>query len=172
MAKITLGASKPNHYKLGSALIMWWEETPASHCYSVMTVKSGKKVVFHSVGAGTQFISYEKFLSKNIAVYEKEIDIPDEALEKLTVKMIDRLGVKYSKLHLFGLFYKRAIQYLFKKIVPNPFKDQDRSEVCVEALYFVVDYLQLYKYAVDPEDMGMYEAFKTLKDLPGKELTS
>lgn len=172
MNKIVFGASKPNHFKIGAKLIMWWEETPASHCYTVLPLPSGKKVVFHSVGAGTSFMSYERFLKINTPIYEKETDIGTFELNSLVDKMIDKLGIKYSKLHLVGLFYKRAIQYVFKKIVQNPFKDQDRSEICVEALCFAIDATQIRSTAEDPEDMGMFEALKMLKDIKGKELIS
>ncbi len=75
MKKIVVGASKPRKCKLLATLIMWWEDTPASHVYIYIQRSTGKKMVYHAVGAGTVFYGYENFLKINASVYEKEIEI-------------------------------------------------------------------------------------------------
>lgn len=170
MRKIVIGASKPKVWKPLAAVIMWWEETPASHAYAYIERSTGKKMVYHAVGAGTNFMGYTQFLSINTAVYEKEIEVSEEIFNTLIDTMIDRLWCKYSFKHLIGLFYKRAIQYIFKKIIKNPFADKDRSSVCVETICTLVDLAKLREIAEDPEDMGMYEFLTMLKAIPGKEL--
>ena len=169
---IIVGASKPRRFKIGAALIMWWENTPASHAYTVMLTPNGKYMIFQAVGAGTQFLSYDAFLSHNIPVYEKEFQLDNTTFNALFDKMVDKLGVKYSVKHLAGLFYKRLIQYVSngKLIIKNPFKDQGKSAICVEALLMVIDESKIKRDAEDPEDMGMFEALKLLRSLPGREL--
>jgi uncharacterized protein YjgD (DUF1641 family) len=155
---------------------MWWEETEASHVYCYIQRSTGKKMVYHAVGSGTTFWGYEKFLEVNKPVYEKIIEVSDATYDKVVDKLIDGLHRKYSKKHLFGLFIKRLVQYISKsvtktaKIIANPFKDKEASEVCIEALCMAVDTAEIVRQAEDPEDMGMYEAILMLKALPGEEL--
>ena len=167
--KIIAGACHPVDFKPGAEAIMWWEETPVSHCYIVFEIFD-KRVVFQAVGAGTQFLSYVTFVTHNVPMYEKEIEVSEYLYKKIVLKAIERLGTKYSRLHLLGLFYKRAIQYLFKKVVACPFKDKGLTAVCVEVLCFIVDMTEIKRKAEDPEDMGMFEALKMLQYIEGKVL--
>jgi hypothetical protein len=167
--KLICGASRPLHFKIGAAGIMWWEETPASHVYIRLTIY-GVDIVFQAVGAGTCFLSFEKFKSHNIVVYEKEFTVTPEMFEKIISFMLLKLGTKYSVKHLCGLFYKRLIQYTTKKIVKNPFKDGSESDVCVEVMAEVMDMAEIKRTAIDPEDMGIYEALQTLYVLHGTVL--
>lgn len=166
---IIVGASKPNKFKIGAAGIMWWEETPASHVYTQINVL-GDEMVFQAVGSGTQLVPLHRFLQHNIPVYKKQLQITPEQFNKVARFMNSKLGTKYSQKHLLGLFYKRTIQYVFKKIIANPFKDKGGSEVCVECQAQVVDMAEIKRNAEDAEDMGIFEALKMLKLLPGEEL--
>ena len=168
--KIILGASKPKHWKIGAALIMWWENTPASHSYSVITISPSFTLVFQSVGSGTEFSSLQYFLEHNTPVYEKVIEITDAQFENLISKLVSSLKTKYSLLHLLGLFIKRLIQYTTGKIISAPFKDHGKSAVCVQSLCLVVDASEIVRDAEDPEDMGMFEALQMLHKIPGNEL--
>lgn len=170
MKRIIVGASKPRKFKLLAQIIMWWEDTPASHAYICIQRSTGKKMVYHAVGAGTVFYGYENFLKINIAVYEKEVEIENAVFDVILDTMIDRLGCKYSFKHLVGLFYKRAVQYTLKKIIKNPFADKEKSSVCVETLYNIVDIAKMRETAEDPEDMGMFEVLAMLKQIKGREL--
>lgn len=167
--RLVVGASKPNKFKLGAAAIMWWEETPASHCYVKIGVFHESTVVFQAVGSGTEFCSLDYFLDHNIPVLEKEIEITQEQLEKIMEGAIKCLKRKYSIKHLVGLFYKRFVQYVFKKIIKNPFKDQGKSEICVEALCMIIDCTDIVRKTEDPEDMGMFEAMEMLRAIPGRQ---
>lgn len=168
--KIILGASKPKHWKPGSAAIMWWEDTPASHCYTVITISQSFTLVFQAVGSGTEFCSLQYFLEHNTPVYEKVVEITEKKFETLISKLVSSLKTKYSALHLLGLFYKRLIQYVTGKIIPVPFKDHGKSAVCIQALCTVVDASEIVRDAEDPEDMGMFEALQMLHKIPGSEL--
>lgn len=168
--KITLGASKPSKFKIGAEAIMWWEDTNVSHVYVKIEVLTGRSIVFQAVGSGTEFCSLEYFLSHNIPMYEKQLDVTKENFEKVLTKAISLLKCKYSIKHLAGLFYKRSVQYTTKKIIKNPFKDAGKSAVCVEVLCAIVDTAEIVRQAEDPEDMGMFEALLMLKSIQGKEL--
>jgi len=168
--RLIVGASKPKHWKLGAAAIMWWENTNASHCYTRIDVLPNVSVVFQAVGSGTEFCSTEYFLSRNKPVYEKEVLLSPEVFQKVLTKQVSSLKNKYSVLHLVGLFYKRLIQYSLNIIVKNPFKDQGKSAVCVESLCAIVDAADIKRIAEDPEDMGVYEALIMLRNIPGNEL--
>ncbi len=149
---------------------MWWEETEASHVYFYIKRNSGVHLLYQAVGSGTEFEGYDRFLSINKPVYEKEVCIPDEKFQALLDYLIPRLKKKYSVKHLAGLFIKRAVWLMTKKVIPNCFSDKDSSEVCVEALCFMLDKNDIYKIAQNPEDMGIQEALKMLRLMPGKEL--
>lgn len=168
---IVCGASKPRHWKIGAAAIMWWENTPASHVYFYIKRDSGVNLLYQAIGSGTEFMGYQEFLKINEPVYEKEIKVEEDKFEALLDYLIPRLKKKYSIKHLFGLFIKRGVYYYFNKKIPNYFADQGASEVCIESLFTMVEHQQIYKLAENPEDMGMYEALKALKDIPGKELS-
>jgi hypothetical protein len=174
--RVILGASKPLALKVGAEGIMWWEETKASHVYAKIEVVPGVFVVFQAVGSGTEFCSMEYFLSHNIPVYEKEVSISKEIFEKIIARCILLLKAKYSLKHLLGLFIKRLVQYITKYVtgtalvINNPFKDQEKSAVCVELLCTVIDAAEIVRKAEDPEDMGMFEAMEMLLLIPGKEL--
>jgi len=170
MRSIVCGASKPRHWKIGAAAIMWWEETPASHVYFYLKRDSGVHLLYQAVGAGTEFLGYKEFCKINEPVYEKETEITEEQFQSLLDFLIPRLKTKYSKKHLFGLFLKRACYYYFNKKIPNYFADKDASEVCVEALFTMVEAQKICSIAENPEDMGMFEALIALKAMPGKEL--
>lgn len=169
--KIIVGASKPNHFKIGALLIMWWEETPASHVYFYIPRISGIHLLYQAVGSGVQFMGYQRFLSHNIPVIEKEIDIPDGSKQKLLDYLIPRLGTKYSIKHLFGLFIKRFVLYVFRKRIKNWFADGGKSSVCVEALMNVLDNQGVSIDTSDAEDVGMQEAFRIIETMPGKAVT-
>lgn len=127
-------------------------------------------MLYQAVGSGTEFMGYQEFLKINKAVYEKEIQISDEQFHKLLDYLIPRLKKKYSVKHLLGLFIKRAALYVLKMNIPNYFADKDASEVCVEALCEMLENQKIYQMAENPEDMGICEALKMLKEIPGKEL--
>jgi hypothetical protein len=168
--KLIFGASRPKVLKIGAELIMWWEETNASHCYTKIEVVPGVSIVFQAIGSGTEFCNLEYFLKHNIPVCEKEIEVSRQAFDVLIERMVSKLKLRYSLLHLFGLFIKRFVQYVFKKIIKNPFKDSGKSAVCVELLCDVVDDANIKRIAEDPEDMGMWEAMVMLRNIEGKEL--
>lgn len=170
MKKIVCGASRPIKWKPLAAAIMWWEETPASHLYFYIKRPSGIHLLYQSVGAGTEFMGYREFLKINKPVFEKEVELDNEQLQGLLDYLIPRLKKKYSVKHLVGLFLKRAAYYYFNKKIPNYFSDKDASEVCVEALFTMLDSQKIYALAENPEDMGICEALKALKLMPGKEL--
>jgi hypothetical protein len=172
LRKIVCGASKPIKWKLFSALIMWWENTDASHVYFYIKRNSGIHLLYHAVGSGTEFMGYNYFLSVNKPVYEKEIEIPDSQFQNLLDYLVPRLKKKYSVKHLVGLFLKRLVFFIFKKNIPNYFADKDASEVCVEALVKMLDSQKIYEIAENPEDMGMLEALAMLETMPGRELVA
>jgi hypothetical protein len=166
-AKMIVGASKPAHFKIGAEGIMWWEGTPVSHVYIKLEVLPCLFIVFQAVGSGTEFCGVEYFLDHNTPMYEKQIEVPIELYDKIIIKAVSLLKMKYPIKHLVGLFYKRFIQYTFKKIVKNPFAD-GQSEVCVQAMCALVDAAEIIRKAEDPQDMGMFEALEMLKAMPGK----
>lgn len=168
MKTVIVGASKPSRFKIGAWLIMWWEETTASHCYTKLNVGPDTFVYFQAVGSGTEFCGKDYFLDKNDVVLEKYISVSEEKYDLLVSKAVQKLKQKYSVLHLAGLFYKRLIQYVTKGkiIVKNPFKDSGKSAVCVQALCMIIDSTDVVRKAEDPDDMGMYEAMQMLKEIP------
>lgn len=156
--RIVVGASKPKSFKLGAHLIMWWEETPASHVYFYIPRASGIHLLYQAIGSGVQFMGYQRFLEKNQVVLEKEIDIPDGTRQDLLDYLIPRLGQSYSVKHLFGLFLKRFALYFLKVKIKNHFADKDKRAVCVEALIDVLKNQGVLPSEADSEDMGMQEA--------------
>jgi len=170
MKSIVCGASRPIKWKPLAAAIMWWEETDASHLYFYIKRSSGVHLLYQAVGSGTEFEGYQRFLSINKPVYEKEIAMTDAQFQSLLDYLIPRLKTKYSVKHLIGLFIKRTVYYWFKAVIPNYFSDKDASEVCVEALFTMVEKQKIMALAENPEDMGICEALKALKLMPGKEL--
>lgn len=172
MRQVVCGASRPIKWKPLAAMIMWWEDTPASHVYFYIKRNSGIDLLYQAVGSGTEFMGYSEFLAINKPIYEKEICISDEQFEKLLDFLIPRLKKKYSIKHLLGLFIRRGVYYIFSKKIPNYFADKDASSVCVEALFTMIEEQKIYEISEDPEDMGIYEALEGLKLMPGKELLS
>lgn len=164
---IIAGASKPAIWKIGAQGIMWWENTPVSHVYIKLEVLPGVWIVFQAVGSGTEFCGVEYFLSHNIPMYEKKIEITPELFRAIIVKAIELLKTRYSVFHLVCLFYKRAVQYLFHKIIKVPFND-GQSEVCVQAMMALIDAGEIVRKAEDPNDMGIFEALEMLKALQGE----
>lgn len=177
MKTIVVGVSYPRKFKFGAAAISWWEDSekifgePVSHAYSYIKRSTGKKMVYHAIGSGTQFWGYETFIKINKPVVEIEVDIEDDIFDTVVDKLIDRLHTSYSKKHLFGLFIKRFLQYVFKMKSKNLFKDKDKSEVCVETLCMIIDAAKIIELAEDPEDMGIYEAGLMLKKINGRVIT-
>jgi len=171
MRTIVCGASRPIKFKIGAAAIMWWEETEASHVYFYIKRFSGIHLLYQAVGSGTEFEGYTRFRMINRPVYEKEIEITEAKYMKLIDYLVPRLKCKYSRLHLLGLFLKRAALYCFKLKIRNIFADKGKSEVCIEALCTMLESQSLVSLAEDPEDMGMQEALAMLKTMPGVELT-
>lgn len=149
---------------------MWWEETPASHCFTKLEIQPGIVVYFQAVGSGTEFCNEEYFLSHHQPVYEKQVEISSELYLKILEKAVSLLKVKYSFLHLVGLFYKRSVQYVFHKIIKVPFKDQGKEQVCIQALVAIIDAGEIVRKSADPYDMGMFEAIEMLHAINGKEL--
>ena len=168
MRKIVCGVSRPKEWMVLSELIMWWEETFASHAYFYIKRDSGIHLLYQAVGSGTEFMGYKCFTDINEPQYEKEIEITDEKYSALIDYLIQRLKTKYSIKHLIGLFYKRAMLYWFNKKVKNPFKDKNGSQVCVEALIQMLNDIDIYKTYDDPEDVGMKEVIQILLKMPGK----
>ena len=169
--KIVVGASKPNKFKIGAALIMWWEETPASHVYLYIPRESGIHLLYQAIGSGVQFMGYHQFLHHNRPVYEKRIEIKEGTKQKLLDYLIPKLGTSYSLKHLFGLFLKRFCLYVFGKKIPNYFADGGKTSVCVEALMNALDDQGFRVATSDAEDMGMQEAFSIIQNMPGEKLT-
>lgn len=168
MRTIVCGLSKPRKFKILAELIMWWEETPASHAYFYIKRNSGIHLLYQAVGSGTEFMGYQCFLEINQPVLEKEIEISEEKHQELLDYLIKRLKTKYSVKHLSGLFYKRAMLYFFNKEVKNPFKDKDASEVCVESMLRILNDIDIYKTFSDPEDAGIQEVQQVILKMPGK----
>ena len=170
MRAIVCGASHPKHFKIGAKLIMWWEETTASHVYFYIKRASGVHLLYQAVGSGTEFMGYAKFKEINTPIYEKEIEIEDERFQGLLDYLIPRLKLKYSRKHLAGLFIKRAAYYIFRAKIKNCFADKDAAQVCVEALCKMLNNQSIYTSAENPEDMGMQEAMQMLRTMQGKQL--
>lgn len=169
MKKICVGASKPRKFKIGAWFIRNWEGTEASHVYFYIKRATGVHLLYHAVGSGTEFWGYNEFLQKNQPLLEKEVEVSDEQFTKLLDYVIPKLKNKYSKKHLVGLFIKRLTYYVLRINIPNLFKDEGASEVCVECLCLAMGEIDVFKIAEDPEDLGMKEAMVILKSMPGKE---
>jgi len=168
--KIISGVSYPRKFKIGAWIIRWWEDSPASHSYTAFEIAPNILVVYHAIGGGTEFWGYSGFEKYNQPIYEKEFDVSDRVYQEILSIIVSKLKTKYSRKHLFGLFIKRFVQYVFKKIISNPFKDGLRTEVCVETSMRILGKAALIKHAEDPEDMGIFEILSALKESDGQTI--
>lgn len=171
MKKIVCGVSKPREWKILAELIMWWEDSIASHAYFYIKRDSGVHLLYQAVGSGTEFMCYDGFKIHNEPILEKEIEISEEKYQALLDYLILRLKTKYSIKHLFGLFLKRLLLYWFNVKIKNPFADKEKSEVCVEAMIRMLNDQDIYQTTEDPEEVGMREVIQVLLKMPGKMLS-
>ena len=162
MPKFYVGESRSQKFKIFSVLLKLIEGVDYSHSF-VMWYDKNLNVykVAEARGGGSRFVTKKRFLqySKILNLYEYETHYT--RLRKIETWVWRNMG-DYSKSHILGLGYMRAINFLFrilriKKRVSNPFKDDDFSQVCVELSARAIEIGLGVDLPGDVEDYGLIE---------------
>lgn len=106
--------------------------TEYSHTAIIFHTKSlSQNLVYHASAKGLNFMSPRVFEHYNIIIYEKDIEITDEAYSKIVEKAIYHAGEDYGILNAIGT----GLAYLLWRIgLPkwNPFVDGREKWICSE----------------------------------------
>ena len=144
MRKITIGFSKPSHFRIGAALIRIVEQTEFSHTY----VKIGDDIWQESLPKFNK-VGVLDFQKDHIIVCAYILNVTDEQYDKITefCEYCLRLRIPYGTTQIVGMAIVRMINQLFHCKFKNPFADGPKTMVCSE---FVGEVLEIMGVKIDP----------------------
>jgi hypothetical protein len=140
MKSITIGFSKPNHFKLGAWIIMTTEGTNFSHTY----LKIDQDIWQESLPKFNK-TSISEFLGINTVVYEYDIQVTEEQYSKIITFCEKCLQeqIPYGKREIVGTAIVRSVNQLFKTKFKNPFSDDLKTMICSEFVGNILEILGL-----------------------------
>lgn len=160
MATIKAGFSRSKAgFPVAAWAIMACEHTDFSHSYVKIPTRWGFDLVYHAVGSGVNFSGPCAFELHHQPVEEYEIEISDEARDKLLEWCARNSGLNYSRKQVFGMLIKRVAK-LFGSNIRNPFSDS-QAYICTELVAKILESLG-YQTPVGLEDMGLVETKQML----------
>ena len=138
MNKVGIGFSKPKKWKPLSWIIQLVEGTNYSHVFVTWYCKNiQRRKVFEAVGSGIRILSNVTFKKKSEVVKLYYFEVDDKTLNEIEQKAHDLSGRSYGFKAIIGLGIMRLFNW-FNRLFGisgkqhNPFKDGERSQVCVE----------------------------------------
>lgn len=155
MAIIKVGFSKSRKsLPIVSLLIRLIERTKFSHAYVKFPVKRWElDLIYQATGSGVGFSGPKAFEHDHEVVEEYEIEVSDEAKDRILKWCAERAGQKYSKKEICGFLIKRLANVFGIKMA-NPFKDE--GYVCTELASEIMT-LCGYEAPENLNDMGLVE---------------
>jgi hypothetical protein len=139
MQTVTVGFSKPNKWKPFAALIMWGYNIPYDHVYiKFHSSFYDRNVIYQASGTMVNFMSPTVFDSANEIVKEFTLEITDQNMIKMVQFAMDNAGKPYGIKQCFGLAIVRIAE-IFGKSIPNPFKADGSTYVCVQLVEDIVN---------------------------------
>lgn len=143
--------------------VIW--NTEYSHtAMSFYSTKYDKELIYHASGTGLNFMSKSIFLSKNIIVYKKDIEVTQEVYDAIMSKSIDLAGSEYGIVQAIGL----GISHLLSKvgiIINGIFSDGRNKWICSE---WSADSLSMIfpHYKPDLDTVTPKDVYDFVKNLP------
>jgi hypothetical protein len=133
MKKIIVGFShRPGN--IVSSTICLLTGGDVSHTYIKIPVPEfNTSVIFGASGSNIHYDNETEFLKKNKVVAEIEVEVSDEQMVVAERFRVFECGKPYSLLELIGYAWV-LLGRAFKKSWKNPFRDGNKSFVCVEAV--------------------------------------
>lgn len=165
MDSIIVGFSRPKTWKPFSWLIMTAYGNPFSHAYIKFYSKSlDRWIIYQASGFSVNFMNIQTFEDEEVIVYEKEIEITQEAKTRIIRFAMDNCGKPYGIKQVAGLGWVRLQELLFRKEIKNPLTDGIKSFFCSELVALILSMVGI-KLPKAPEDMAPKDVFGLLKTL-------
>lgn len=130
---ITVGFSTTRKWRPLSWAIKFVEKTEYSHVYlKFRSDKLAREFIYQASDDNLNFMNMQMFLKKNIVVEEYIIPVSPEEKRAIMQYCIDTIGIPYGKVQLVGMGLVRLSRIWFNRKIANPFKDGEKTQVCLE----------------------------------------
>ena len=130
MKKIIVGFS--TNEKILAKIIRWFTNSSVSHTYVRIPVPEyNEDMIFQAAFLNVNYCNYKYFKTYSKIVEEYEINVEDATYEYGELIRVTEAGKPYSILTVLGFFWILAMR-MFGIKVHNPFKDRQKSYICVE----------------------------------------
>src|ERR1035437_10256090 len=112
MKKVIVGFSKPNTWKIGAELEMWWTNCICSHVYLRYSDDQNRDMVFQASHGTVHPQLTSNFLKENISVKEFALEFSPEEYQKMRDFYYNMMGEPYAYRDLAVIF----IHDVFRKM--------------------------------------------------------
>ena len=135
MKTLIFGFSRPLTWKPFAEAIMWMDESNISHGFTEFeSQRWDVGFIYQNSGHRTNFEGSVYFKTINQIVEKYAVEVSDEVEAKIGKLCVDREGVPYGLLQIFGKGLVCAVfllSYGYKRI-KNPFSDGGKTTDCIE----------------------------------------
>jgi hypothetical protein len=166
MKQISVIFSKRSTFNLFSSAIMFGLKTPFSHVAIKMTDNdTGQLIIYQASGLNINCVVESEFLLKEVIVYEKIVQISDNAFIAGKTFIISQLGKPYYLLAILGFAIQISLGVFGIKI-SNPARIDGSEYVCSQlgaAYVEACDNIELDIRNMSP--LALYNAVQSLPDV-------
>ena len=159
---LSVGESRPKHFKLGAWAIRKFEKIDHSHSFtSFRDPRLDIRKVGEARGSGGRLITNQQFRSENEVVRIFQYEVTQETLDLIEKWLWDHLR-PYSRKHLLGLLIMRIENSIYRlfdrdKLAKNRFKDGLYSLICIEMTAYATALATGQNVPNNIEDFGLRE---------------
>lgn len=130
---IVVGFSTTRKWKPLSWAIKLVEKTPYSHTYLRFSSSNlDRDFIYQASDDSLNFMNMQTFSHKNIIIEEFVIPVTAEEKRAIMQYCIDKNGVPYGMLQIVGMGIVRLTKLWFGRSIHNPFRGDDKTQVCLE----------------------------------------
>lgn len=168
MNSMIVGFSTTIRWNPISAAIRLAQQTPYSHAYvRFYSDRLDRWIVYQANRQGVHFISMESFLENEIILDEYRIDCTEQAGMNALQRCVSMAGRSYGVLKILGMLIDLLAWDWLGRRIPNPFRDNHKTEVCSEEAGIIANALGLPIDTDTLEVQGPRWLNQRLADWPG-----
>lgn len=147
---ISVVASQPNKWKIGSALIMWELKTDYSHVSWVFWTQDRLKPRYYEchMTGGVSFTGQRYWEGRNKVMFRRDFIVSEEKYSEFLNSAMDKCGEKYGFLQNLGIKLKSVFRF-----TKNIFTEAKESSNCSELIYNFKEYINLQMNPDSDEDL-------------------
>lgn len=158
MFEFTIGFSRPKKFNVFGFLIMKIENTNFNHVYiEKYSEYLDETMVYEATIHGVWFKRKELLLDRAEIVDQYKFKLNEDQNKYLLKEIYRNVGKEYGFLQALGNLFLR----LGYKI--NPFKDEDKKLICLEAVGNIMKSLNIVDNSIDFENLGLPELYNIIK---------